>query len=139
MIWLATMVLFLGGAAYLAQAAQDGDKPAKPPKRRPFRPVTKVEILMHGQEMMFNGLRTAVKDEKWEDAEVHAWLLAELGNVNVHNARDDGYAKLSERMSRTTAELARSLKHKNAEAARKGVSSIGGACKSCHDQYRKKK
>ncbi len=124
-------VMLAAGAIVLGQ----GDTPALPVV---FKPVLGVEELMENQEKAFKGLKTAVLDEKWKDARLYAWLLAELANVNRQHANEKKYSDLAGKMVDASMSLASELAKKDPKLAAAGISKIGNACNTCHDAYQKK-
>ncbi len=128
---LAGGVMLATGAIVLGQ----GDTPALPVS---FKPVLGVEELMGNQEKAFKGLKTAVLDEKWKDARLYSWLLAELANVNRQHAHEKKYSDLAGTMVDASMSLATELAKKDPKLAAAGISRIGNACNACHDAYQKK-
>ncbi|MFO0972927.1 MAG: hypothetical protein U1A27_05755 [Phycisphaerae bacterium] len=128
-----------GALALTAAALRAEPEPTVAPV--PFKPVATVEHLMEGQEMAFKSLKAAVLGSKWRDARSSAWLLAELANVNRQHARTPRYAELSGKMVDACIAVAEQIKPRqaDADAAKKGVSEIAATCKSCHDEFRKKR
>ena len=134
-------VVVIGLVAGAAIVRAMGGSAAAPAAGLPvaFKPVLTVEQLMENQEKAFKGLKAAVLDQKWKDARLNAWLLAELANVNRQHAEQEKYSEFAGRMSEACLGLAADLKKKDAKLAKEGISRIGSACNSCHDVYQKKK
>jgi len=120
-------------------AAQDKEKPSKPAKKRPFKPISTVEQIMEGQQMIFGQVRDGIRDQKWPQAVTAAHVLAELANVNVHHAKDDTYARYAGEMAKKSAALATTLMKHDSEQAQAALSAVSNTCKTCHDAYRKKR
>jgi hypothetical protein len=129
---IAAMALI--GGAFVVRA--DDDKPAAKTAAKEFKPVLSVHTLMEGQQYLFGNLRSLVSERKWEDAHVAAGLLAELGNVNVHHAKDDAYTEFAQTMSGKSKSLSDMLKRKDAEGSKRLMSEVGASCKACHDKFR---
>lgn len=104
----------------------------------PFKPVMNVEQIMENQQAAMKAIKAAVLDKKWRDGQLHAWLLAELANVNRQFAEDEKYADFAGKMVDASTELAAKLKAKDAKGSSAALSDVGKACQSCHDVYRKK-
>lgn len=134
--WVGMVTAFLCGSLVLsATAAQDKPKPAK---KRPFKPVMNVEQIMESQKWLSAKLKDAIGSAQWEDGEWAAFVLAEMGNVNIHHATDDKYAKMAADMSKKAASLAAAMKKKDEPAAKKAFSDLNASCKSCHEAFRKR-
>ncbi len=130
-------VTIAGGVVAAAAAMVLGQGgPSAPPVA--FKPVLSVEQLMEGQERAFKALKSAVLDEKWKDARINAWLLAELANVNRQHANETKYSDFAATMLDASMSLAAELKKKDPKLAAAGISKIGNACNACHDAYQKK-
>src|SRR5262249_31537624 len=109
--WMISMVTILAGSALIA-AAQSKPKTAgwTPP---PFKPVTRVEAMMNGQDVVFDGIKAGVKAGRWDDARHQAWILAELANVNIQQAKAEDYGQFAKDMSDKCVDLARVLRKRN--------------------------
>lgn len=134
--WVGVVAAFLCGSMVLsATAGQDKPKPAR---KRPFKPLMNVEQIMESQKWLSAKLKDAVNNAQWEDGEWAAFVLAEMGNVNIHHATDDKYAKMAGDMSKKAVGLAAAMKKQDEPAAKKAFSDLIASCKSCHDVYRKR-
>lgn len=103
----------------------------------PFKPVLEVEQLMEEQGMAFKALKTAIVDNKWNDARKYSWLLAELANVNRQHAKDAKYSDFAAEMIDKSMDLAQSMKGKDAKKASAGLAALNQVCSACHKAYRK--
>lgn len=131
--WLALLGVSAGVWCGLPSAPADANS------EKPFKPVQSMDALMEGQEYLFGGVRKAIQGGKWDEGVRQAWILAELGNVNVHFAKEPKYGQLARKMSGASVELARTMKKHDETAAKAALTKVGASCKDCHDQYRKKK
>lgn len=138
MIWAAGL-LILAAAGIVTTRTRAAGEPPEPAAAKSFTPVTNVEQLMEGQEMLFKGIRKAITENKWDVAAKQAWILAELANVNVHHARKPQYADFARDMSAKCVDLAKTLKTKDAAEAKKAAGVVNESCKTCHDQFQKKR
>jgi cytochrome c556 len=93
-----------------------------------------------GKKSQLSLLNSAVKAEKWEDAEKPAKKMKEFGEAIGKNTPDKGSAeswkKLTDTYKATTAEIFKAVEKKDKAAAEKELKKFGGSCKSCHDAHR---
>ena len=133
--WIVCIISLLAGSWIVAGAqSQEAKKDWTPP---PFKPVNEVKDMMEGQDAVFDNIKAAVKASKWSAAIAQAFVLAELGNVNVQNAKEPAYAQFAQEMSKKSLEMAGAFKKKDSQAARAAVSAVAASCKACHDKYNK--
>src|SRR5947209_17333607 len=66
-IWSTAMAGVVAGSVLIA-AGQSRKEPPTPWKPPPFKPVTKVEAMMEGQDLTFDNIKAAIKAGKWGDA-----------------------------------------------------------------------
>lgn len=104
-----------------------------------FKPVAPLAKLMEGQEHLMGQIKDAIQDKTWDEGQTSAWVLAELANVNQYQNSNPKYRALATKMSGQCVELANILKRRDQKAAMDQTKEIGRTCKSCHDQFRKKK
>jgi hypothetical protein len=104
-----------------------------------FKPVQPLETLMEGQKKLHAEIKEAIMDKAWEEAQVSAWLLAEIANVNHYQKPDPEFRTLAKRMSDECVELANLLAKRDQKAAMDQFIRIGKTCGSCHEIYQSKK
>ncbi len=134
--WFLIVAVVLSGSIYLGRADADDKRPRRS-RSRAFKPATEIEHLMEGQQFLFGGIRKSLQQNKWDAAVTQAWILAELGNVNVHNGNDPEYAKLAGKMSKAAVAMAETFDKEDMTKAHQAMKAVGASCKSCHDQFRK--
>ena len=85
--------------------------------------------------------KAPASDEEWEEIELSAALLNEVGFLLMQNSRcpDGVWAGACAELRTGAAEMVKAAGAKDFDAAQAACGTIGGACKSCHDQHRKKK
>lgn len=136
-VWAAAMAVVVGTCVYLARAGNDDEK--KPSTATDFKPVTTVERMMEGQDLLFEGVKQAIRDEKWGDGVTQAWILAELANVNTHQSAETKYVGFAQDMSKKCAALAQTLRKRNKDDAKAAAKAVADSCTTCHDQYKNKR
>jgi hypothetical protein len=82
-------------------------------------------------------IKDEIQDKSWQEAQVSAWILAEMANVNQYQKPDAEFQALALKMSGQCVELAKILKRRDQKAAIDQAQSVGQTCKSCHEKYRK--
>ncbi len=128
------IVAIFAGAALVAW----GEGP-KASSGAAFKPVQPLEKLMEGQKQLMGQIKDAIQDKTWDEAQTSAWILAEMANVNQHERPNPKYRELATKMSGQCVELATVLKKRDQKAAMDQSKEIARTCKSCHDQFAKKK
>lgn len=108
--------------------------------------LTTKQIMMAGHkgaDALFEKVKAAVKDKKWDDASTAAKQLAENGALFPKATPPKGDAKswedLSGKYAENTKALAAAVEKKDADAANKAVGTIGSSCMACHKEHRGKK
>jgi predicted HNH restriction endonuclease len=104
-----------------------------------FKPVQPLKRLMEGQEQLMGRIKDEIQDKSWQEAQVSAWILAEMANVNQYQKPDAEFQALALKMSGQCVELAKVLKRRDQNAAIDQTKSVGQTCKSCHEKFRKKR
>lgn len=99
-----------------------------------FRPVAPRIDLMEWHDKSFNAMRLAIAKKKPAAAE-HAWLLAELANVNGHHSDEADYRKWAGEVRAAAAEIAKAAKGKNFDRAKELAKMVNDTCTACHDKY----
>jgi soluble cytochrome b562 len=130
-LWAVPAFVALIFAAQHPLAAQEKDSA---PSASRFRPVAPRIDLMEWHDKSFNAMRLAIAKKKPEAAE-HAWLLAELANVNGRHSDKADYRKWASEVSNAAAEIAKSAKDKNFDRAKELAKKMSDTCTACHDQY----
>ena len=116
------------------------DGPSQPAPALPaFKPAQPIEKMMEGQKKLHGQIKAGLLDKAWEDAEVSAWILAEVANANQFQHESGEYKKLAARMSTQCVELAGLLRKRDERKAMEQFSSVSQTCTSCHDRFAKKK
>ncbi|HKQ50647.1 MAG TPA: cytochrome c [Phycisphaerae bacterium] len=118
-----------------ALAAWGNDPPAATVA---FKPVQPLEKLMEGQKKLHAEIKDAILDKAWEEAQVSAWLLAEIANVNHYQKPDPEFRALATKMSGECVELANLLAKRDQKGAMEQYTRIGKTCGACHEKYEKK-
>jgi len=130
MILLAALPFALAVVAVTAEPPDD-KKPGA------FKPAQTTHTLMEGQNKLWKEIREGILDEKFGDAALSTWILAELANVNQYQHDHPDYVKYAGAMSKECTNLARALEKKEANQARALVGKVGNICGACHNQFRK--
>lgn len=96
-----------------------------------------------GAESLFEKIKGAVKEKKWDAAAAPAKDLAANGSAFPKATPPKGDAKswetLATKYAENTKALADAVEKKDEDAAKKAIGAIGGSCKTCHDSHRGKK
>ena len=123
-------------------AGENEHAPLVPEAARPaalledFKPVADRNVLMEWQERVFSGMNRAILQKKDSEVVAHAWLLAELANVNRFHSKKDDYRRWATEMLDTAVKLAESGKAKQFDEAKKLARKMNATCSSCHEVYR---
>ena len=104
--------------------------------REEFKPVADRHLLMEWQERIFSGMNRAILQKKDGEVVAHAWMLAELANVNRFHSKKDDYRRWAKEMLDTAVKLAESGKAKQFDEAKKLARKMNAVCASCHEVYR---
>lgn len=99
-----------------------------------FRPIAPKIELMEWQDRAFSAMRLAIAKKKPTVAE-HAWLLAELANVNRYYSDKMDYRAWAAAVRDGAAEIAKAAEDKKFDRAKELAKTIGDTCTSCHDKY----
>ena len=130
-LWAVPAFVALIFAAQQPLAAQEKDSA---PSASGFRPVAPRIDLMEWHDKSFNAMRLAIAKNKPQAAE-HAWLLAELANVNGHHSDKADYRKWAGEVRDAAAEIAKAAKDKKFDRAKELAKKMNNTCTACHDQY----
>lgn len=131
------------------QQVYSDEKQQAADKKACFEPVAPVHDLMEAQGYHFKEITgkirsrksdPEIKDEKQakEDFKLmgrHAYILAELANVNQYNKDKEDYGKWAREVRDMCVELAKVAKEENVEKADKLGRAIHAKCGECHDKY----
>ena len=131
MLWAVPAFVALIIAVQKPLAAQEKDAARS---ASGFRPVAPRIDLMEWHDKSFNAMRLAIAKKKPAAAE-HAWLLAELANVNGHHSDKADYRKWASEVSGAAAEIAKAAKGKNFDRAKELAKKMNDTCTACHDKY----
>ncbi len=101
-----------------------------------FKPVADQHMLMEWQERVFSGMNRAILQKKDSEVVAHAWMLAELANVNRFHSKKDDYRRWAKDMLDTAVKLAEAGKAKQFDEAKKLARKMNATCSSCHEVYR---
>lgn len=99
-----------------------------------YRPIAPKIDLMEWHDRAFNAMRLAIAKKKPAAAE-HAWLLAELANVNSHHSDETDYRGWAAAVRDGAAEIAKAAKEKKFDRAKELAKTMSDTCTSCHDKY----
>lgn len=100
-----------------------------------FKPAAPRHDLMEWHDKAFSALRKEIGRGKGEQAAEHAWLLAELANVNsTHSPRRD-YQSWAGQVRDDAVAAAKLLKEGKVDEAKPIVKRMSDTCNTCHDKY----
>lgn len=145
MNWRQTLLstTLVGGCIWcvgMVQKAYSEEKAAVSQQQAtPYKPVSPVEPLMEAQEDQFNAIKkqlVAAGKEDWKLVQRHAFVLAELCNVNHYQSEKDDYRKWAFEARDLCVELAKAAKAKDAPKAKDLFKQIHTRCGQCHDVYK---
>ena len=128
--WAVPAAVTLGVAVQRPLTAQDAT--AQPVAA--YRPIAPKIDLMEWHDRAFNAMRLAIAKKKPAAAE-HAWLLAELANVNSHHSDKTDYRGWAATVRDAAAEIAKAAKEKKFDRAKELAKAMNDTCTSCHDKY----
>lgn len=137
---VALTVCLTGGCIWFLAIAAPADSAQVDPSE-PFKPVSSIESLMHGQGVFFKDIRKELKQpaSKKRNKEIFeaAEVLAELANVNRFNRNKDDYRSWAIQVRDFSLELASAAKKGDAtdEQLNAIVQKMGDTCGACHDVY----
>ena len=106
--------------------------------------VPTVEEIMKighaGTKSLKAKIEASAKAEKWEDAEKSALALKlfgeSLGKNKVEKGDAASWKKLSEKYSKSTADISEAVGKKDAKATTAALGVLGKSCKECHDAHK---
>ena len=157
MMWRRTLlsVTLVGGCVWCLAAVQQVHSEEKAAQPRPagkpgtFKPVAPVHDLMEAQEQHFkeivNRIRARKADSEKPNAKKakddfkrigqHAYVVAELANVNQYNEKEADYKKWASEVRDLCIQVALAAKAKDVAKADGLVRKIHDKCDQCHDKY----
>lgn len=104
-----------------------------------YQPVAPVHDLMEVQEDQFNTIKKLLtatgKDPDFKAMSRHAYVLAELCNVNHYQSEKPDYKKWAFQARDLSVSLAKAAKAKDAAQAKDLFKKIHTTCGECHDKY----
>lgn len=130
MLWAIPAAVTLIVAVQRPLTAQD----TVPQPSAAYRPIAPKIDLMEWHDRAFNAMRLAIAKKKPAAAE-HAWLLAELANVNSHHSDEKDYRAWAQTVRDGAAEIAKAAKDKKFDRAKELAKTMNDTCTSCHDKY----
>jgi hypothetical protein len=118
------------GLAYSASAADD-----KVPD------ISEIMTKGHkGTDAYLARIKSAAKDENWEDAQKYAKTLAffgeNLGKNKPPKGNDTSWEKLSKKYADNTKAVLKGADDKDAKATIAGLDAIGKSCMECHRAHK---
>ena len=132
---LRKMLALLVGVAALTLAATAADE----------KPTSIKEIMKKGHagtKSILAGLKTQVKEGKWEDAADGAKTLKAfgeaLGELKPSKGDDESWKKHAATYKENTAAVADAVGSKDAKAANAALGKIGMSCAGCHKEHKGK-
>ncbi len=111
------------------------------PQDKDLPDIKEIMIKGHkGTDAYLGKIKTAVKGEKWEDAQKYAKTLAVFGEALGKNkpakGDADSWKTLTEKYATSTKALADAADKKDAKAANTALGAIGGSCGACHKVHK---
>lgn len=131
--WTILGAIALAGLTWLPSASRAQEKPAPDPAR--YKAAISQDDLMYWHDRAFGRAKLALEQMEWEEAQMHALLLAELANVNTTQRPEENYRKLAGELREGALELAKAAKKKEAEAGKRIYERLDKTCTACHDAY----
>ncbi len=101
-----------------------------------FKPVAPVEMLMYWQDRALGQINLGLVRKDTERVEKHAWLLAELANVNSRRNPDVRYRTWALELREKASLIARLAKEKKFKEGKQAARAAKAICKKCHDAFR---
>lgn len=144
-IIIAVAIVAVVGTRLIAEPNTDKpktDKPKaedKPKKAESYTPVLSIEETMEGQGTLMKHIKGAIIDGAWADGSKSALILAELANTNQFHKDADDYRAWARELSGDCLELAKALKHRDANESKRLIAKAKDVCSDCHHKYKKKK
>lgn len=135
-IGIAISTAAVAAATLLATAhttAQDSGPSA--PSASVFKPIAPHHSLMEWVDHAYSGMNRAIAKQKNEVAAEHAWLLAELSNVNMQHRTEKDFRDWAAIVRDSAAKLADLAGEKKFDEAKKLSKRIRQTCNACHDKY----
>ncbi len=120
----------------LSLALLGGQENGKTPPVATFRPIMSQHDLMEWQDRTYDALRKAIGAKKKEAAD-HAWLLAELSNVNAHHSVEADYQLWAGHVRDGAVKIVEAVKAKDFDRAKDLARTMNATCDACHDKYQK--
>lgn len=142
MVWQRTFLttLLVGGCVWclgMVQSVHSEEKAAV--AETPYKPVAPVDPLMEAQEQSFAAIRKqlgATGKEDFKVIERHAYILAEMCNVNHYQSEKADYKKWAFEARDLAVSLAKAAKAKEVDKAKDLAKQIHTKCGECHDVYK---
>ncbi len=131
-----TLLAGLGGVAALTVLTAAGPPASEPEDRDSFRPVAPVGVLMYWQDRALGQINLGLVKKDRERVEKHAWLLAELANVNSRRKPDPRYRSWALDLREKAASIARLAHEGNFAEGKVAARAAKAVCKKCHDVFR---
>lgn len=133
LFWIAAVAIaFVGVTALPVTTRGQDQRPAPAPA---FKASISHDDLMYWHDRAFGQAKLAIEKKEWEEAQVHALLLAELSNVNTTQKPEEKYRKFAGELRDSALELANAAKKKDGDAGRKLYEKLDATCTACHDAY----
>ncbi len=128
----------IGGCAWclvVVQKVHSEEQAA--PAAAPYKPVAPVHPLMEGQDYHWSQIGKLLKEESpnFKHLEMHAYVLAELSNVNSWQKDKPDYRKWAVEARDLCLELAKAAKAKDTAKGEELRRQIHAKCGECHDKY----
>lgn len=111
---------------------------AAAPSASAFKPIAPHQTLMGWVDHAYGGMNRAISKKKADVAAEHAWLLAELSNVNMQHRAEKDFRGWAATVRDSAAKLAGLAAEKKFDEAKKLSKQIRQTCTSCHDKYEEK-
>lgn len=133
------MVLSFGAAVTTAQDKKDKKDDKKSDKSYDIHDIMH---KLHSKDGSFGKLKGAVKGMKWEDAaplaKEAATYAADLPKNDPPRGKKEAWEKIATKYHDGIKAVAEGVEKKDAKAAGAAMGTVGGLCKSCHDNHKAK-
>ena len=129
--FVALAALAAGAALYAGGPPEGSTQPD-----RAFAPVAPIETLMYWQDRALGQVNLGLVKKNTERVTKHAWLLAELANVNSYRKPDVRYRTWALQLRDKASQIARLAEQKKFQQGKQVAREAKAICKKCHDAFR---
>jgi hypothetical protein len=133
--WIMTVLVSLSIIVAVASVPTVAQETAKGGAADAFKAVAPVEVLMEWHDFAYSNLKLNIVKQKKSKAIEHAYLVAELANVNMTHRSEGDYRSWAGKVRDLALQASQLLSEEKYDDAKAICKTMSDTCDACHDKY----